>query len=565
MRRFRNQPGQRPGQRPVKGKDGSTLSRLLLAVLASSVVFLASGQPATAATPQPPLELPAEAGLSAVGETSTNPAKSWIVAGIPGHRTGAIAARSNARPVVAGLGIYRVKRSGATRLARRLNQAGRLVYAEPDVPVNRSGYPLDRLWEDQWWLNRIVNPGDVTPPEVTSDSPMIALIEESLDRNHPDLSSANLTGALSVSPEADWHGTAIAGIIGSPGEMLGIRGAWPGARMRLFPSGLTCSTSSKAVTRAVNQGAAVINMSYTFPAKTCFTHFKATQYAVKQNVVPVAAAGNSGSSGNAPYRPATDPHVLSVGAIDDASRVAPFSTRNNKVDIAAPGVDVLAPVVRNDGKGAFYDWDKVSGTSFAAPMVSAAAAWLRQLRPNLGNLQIARILTGSAADLGVPGRDRAYGEGLLSIEKSLLAPVPTADPFEPNDEIRWVNGAMLKRKTPFLWRPGAGRKRVLTATLSRAKDPADVYRVMIPARRRVAVHVTQLEGDVVLSALKPGLKSIYKPGRHMIVRSDRRYPKTEGIVVRNLKRKRQMIWLAVTPSRAQQGNYATYRIRVTRK
>ena len=230
---------------------------------------------------------------------------------------------------------------------------------------------------------------------------------------------------------------------------------------------------------------------------------------------------------------------------------------------------MLAPYEETDSTagttGVKRTWKEVSGTSFSAPMVSAAAAWLKQVRPNLGNLQISRLLTNGATDLGAPGRDPEYGEGLLSIEKSLAEPTPLPDPYEPNDDIRWANGTMIGIKSPFLWRTGFGKRRTVTATLSRAKDPADVYRVLIPARRRIVVNVTQLEGDVVLTALKPKARKISKPGKNLIVRSNRPYPKTEGIVVRNLKKRPQSVWLALTPSRRQTGNDAAYTIKVARR
>jgi len=541
---------------------------VLLAVFAVTLLSLAAVQVAVASPQQPPMVLPSDAGISSARSGSGS--SSWIVGGVPGRKTAGIAASAGATPINPGLGSYRVPRNLADTLAKRLKKAGRLVYAEPDVPITRSGYPLDLFSDQEWWLNRIVSPNDVTPPVVTASSPMIALIEESLDPKHPDLTSANLSGAKSLSPEQDSHGTSVAGIAGSPGEMLGIRGVWPGARMRLFPSGLKCSTASKAVVKAVNKGAAIVNMSYTFPAGSCFTQFMATQYAIRKGALPVAAAGNSGSSGNAPLRPATDPHVLSVGAVDDKSVVAPFSTRNDGVDITAPGVGVLAPVVKtvtdSDGKSKVVrDWDTVDGTSFSTPMVSAAAAWLMQVRPQLGNLQVSRLLTNSAEDLGDPGRDSSYGAGLLSIERSLAGPAPLSDPYEPNDDIRWLDGSLLGTKTPYLWRAGAGKRRILAATLSGSKDPADVYKVMIPARRRIVVNVSQIQGDIVLAALKPGAKSIYKPGKNLIVRSNRPAPKTEGIVVINRKKKAQSIWLAITPSPATADDWATYRIKVVRK
>ena len=524
---------------------------------------------ASLSSPEPPMVLPSDAGASTAVPGSN--ANRWIIGAVPGRKSAKIAGALGAESLGGQTGSYQVPRGAARLLAQRLERAGRLVYAEPDVSVTRSGYPLDRLSGQQWWLNRIVSPNDVTPPAVTPKSPVIALLEESVDPLHPDLANANLTGAKSLGPTADWHGTAVAGIAGSPGENLGIRGVWPGARMRLFASGLKCSTVSKTVTRAVNRGVAVLNMSYTFPAGSCFTHFVATQNAIRKGVVAVAAAGNSGDRGNAPMRPAVDPHVISVGAIQNVddplnpSVVAPFSTRNSGVDIVAPGADVLAPFVKETSAGVERTWELLNGTSFATPMVSATAAWLRQVRPELGNLQIGSLLTSSATDLGEPGRDPEYGEGLLSIEASLTASNPSIDPYEPNDDIRWVDGSLLKSKSPFLWRAGSGKWRKITATLSRAKDPADVYRVLIPARRRIVVNVAQLEGNIVLSALKPKAKRIARPRRNLIVRSNRPYPKTEGIVVRNLKKRRQAIWLAITPSPNQSGNDARYRIKIVRR
>lgn len=568
MQRSDNQTGD-PRSRARRGAIGELpVLLLLLAVVSVAFIGFAGVSMATAAAPQPPMILPSDAGISAAGGAG-NDSATWIVGGVPGTATARIAATSGAHAIDDQLGTYRIPRGKATRLAQRLERAGRLIYAEPDVKVQRTEYPADALIGDQWWLDRIVTTAEVTPPPVTAGSPLIALIEESLDPLHPDLAKADLTGAKSIGPDADSHGTAVAAIAGSPAEMLGIRGVWPGARMRLFPSGLTCSTASKAVVRAARYEAAVINMSYTFPAEACFTHFMATQYAVRMGSLPVAAAGNSGQSGNAPLRPAVDPHVISVGAVDSKTSVAaPFSTRNFGVDISAPGASVLAPVVKSatDGtKGVVRDWELLNGTSFAAPMVSAAAAWIAQLRPTLGNLQIGRLLTDSALDLGAPGRDPEYGEGLLSIDRSLVAATPMADPYEPNDDIQWLDGSLIKKKSPYLWRAGKGKRRILKATLSRDKDPADVYRVMIPARKSITVNVAQLEGDVVLAALKPSSTTIVKPGRNLIVRSNRPYPKTEGILVKNLKKKAQTVFVAITPSPSQVSENSKYKITVARR
>jgi len=209
-------------------------------------------------------------------------------------------------------------------------------------------------------------------------------------------------------------------------------------------------------------------------------------------------------------------------------------------------------------------WAKVSGTSFAAPMVSAAAAWIRQGRPGLSGYQAGKVLTGSATDLGRPGRDVHYGSGLLNIDAALIAPRPVNDAMEPNEDIPIIRGSAGISRARYLWKPAGRRVVKLRATLSRAKDPADVYRVRIPARGKIMVTAAQLEGDVRVTALKPSTRTLDKLKRKVIVRSDRPFPKTEGIKVRNLRRKAADIWLAVTPGRIDRAGHSTYRLTVRR-
>ena len=307
----------------------------------------------------------------------------------------------------------------------------------------------------------------------------------------------------------------------------GIRGVWPGMNMTHFPSGNKCSTASKAVLKAARAKVAAINMSYGFASDTCFSHYVATEAAVRKGVLPVAAAGNTASAsgqGNTPMRPATDPHVISVSAVDQNDVVADFATRNPQVDITAPGVGILSPSVSSpvggSGQPLNLNWALNTGTSFSTPMVAAAATLLSQERPGLSDRQIGRLLTASAADLGKRGRDPLYGEGLLDVDAALARATPPADPKEPNDDIGWVNGSLLKGKAGFLWKPGRKRKGSVVATLGRSKDPADVYRVRIARRGKVLITAAQYQGDVKLRVFQPKADTIKKSRRQIIVRSD---------------------------------------------
>lgn len=546
------------------------------ATIAFATPFGPSGAGLAPGVPSAPLTLPGGAATSGTTPGTTpsatcNRCETWIVGARPGAKAAAIARRHGARPVAPETGIYRIPRAGAERFAGGLSASGQLLFAEPDVPIRPASYPPDLLSNLQTWLSRIVNPSDATPPRVGTESRLIGLIEQGIDGAHPDLEKAALAGAAATGdPETDSHGTAIAGIIGSPGEGVGIRGVWPGARMQHFPAGATCSTAAAAVIHATDAGAAVINMSYTFPqVESCYTHYLAIQYAVSRDTLSVAAAGNDARKGNPKLAPGIYPHVVSVAAVDENNHVASFSTRNRFVDLSAPGTDVFAPwvTVGKDADGtevAAYTWRSINGTSFAAPMVSAAAAWLREVRPGWSAAQVTRALAGSATDLGKPGRDRTYGDGLLNIDAALLAPRPVDDAMEPNDDIPVLKGEGLVPKARYLWKP-RGRKTVrLRATVSRDKDPADVYRIRIPARRQVLITAAQLQGSVKLTALKPSVKTLGQLKGKVIVRSDKPYPRTEGIKVRNLRRKARDIWLVVTPSRRDRAPHQIYRLKIRR-
>jgi len=548
-----------------------------VAMLAIVLIGLVSAAIATGSVPTgtppsqpgPPMVLPEDSAVSSSGGKASESGR-WIIGARPDAETRRITRRVGATVVDYATGIYATSREDANRLATLLRKAGRLVFAEPDVPVATSSYPSDYNQEIQWWLGRIVDTVGITPPPVTPNSPRLALIEESLDPTHPDLASASLTGALSLGPPQDNHGTAVAAIAGSPGgdvtgtDGTGIVGVWPGMNMTLYPSGRNCVSATRAVLAAARAGVAAINMSYGFASTDCFSHFVATETAVRKGVLPVAAAGNTfDKQGNLAMRPATDPHVISVSATDSQNLVAPFATRNQQVDITAPGAQVYSPFISGDSNGSNKQpWARNSGTSFSAPMVSAAATWLTQARPGLDARQIGRLLTSSATDLGEPGRDQLYGEGLLNIDSALAAKAPPADPREPNNDIGWINGSLIPGKAGFIWRPGRKGAGKVTATLSRSKDPSDVYRVLIAPRSRVLITAAQYQGDISLKVFRPAARTIFKGGGKVIVRSDKPRPATEGVLVRNSKRRPQEVYVAVTASPRWTEEYLRYRLAV---
>jgi subtilisin family serine protease len=120
----------------------------------------------------------------------------------------------------------------------------------------------------------------------------------------------------------------------------------------------------------------------------------------------VAAAGNDGD-GTTEY-PAGLDQVVSVAATDEGDAVAPFSNENADVEIAAPGVDILSTKL---GGG----YVRMSGTSMATPHVAGAAALLWGTAPSATAGAIRRRLDAAVDDRGAPGRDPAYGFGVVNL------------------------------------------------------------------------------------------------------------------------------------------------------
>jgi hypothetical protein len=123
----------------------------------------------------------------------------------------------------------------------------------------------------------------------------------------------------------------------------------------------------------------------------------AVQRAQQSGVKLVAAVGNDGMT-ETPRFPAAYSGVIGVTAIDQSGHVFSRANRGSFVALAAPGVDLLIPE-QPDGGGQL-----VTGTSFAAPYVTAALA-------SYGN-DVASMLD-SAVDLGAPGPDPVFGRGLV--------------------------------------------------------------------------------------------------------------------------------------------------------
>jgi len=150
-------------------------------------------------------------------------------------------------------------------------------------------------------------------------------------------------------------------------------------------------------------GASVVSMSFGRVGDPSIIERQAYQGFYDDGMLFVAAAGNHGESdGFLPSYPASYPSVMAVAAIDQFKNVAPFSAYHDQVEISGPGVGVLSTVPGDS-------WEYLDGTSMACPHVSGVAALVWSRFPELTNVELRNVLTASAEDLGVPGRDTDFG------------------------------------------------------------------------------------------------------------------------------------------------------------
>ncbi len=253
----------------------------------------------------------------------------------------------------------------------------------------------------------------------------IGIIDTGVNPDHDIIAPAGVE-VLRLTPpgaeaSAEVHGTAVASLlVGAPGSR--VPGLVPEAKLIAVDAFIRQGSDERADVAALlrgidllaQRGVRVMNLSLSGPPNAVLAEALDTLQG-PEGVVIVAAAGNAGP-GAPPAFPAAYPGVLAVTAVDARGRIYRAAQRGSHLDLAAPGVDLLAATSIRGARGQ-------SGTSYAAPFVTAAAAILLSRDPTLTPAAIADRLRGTARDLGAVGPDEVYGAGLLNTATLCAPPV----------------------------------------------------------------------------------------------------------------------------------------------
>ncbi|MEA2889433.1 MAG: hypothetical protein QOI05_226 [Bradyrhizobium sp.] len=258
---------------------------------------------------------------------------------------------------------------------------------------------------------------------------IVAVIDSGIDVAHPELADAiaesfDALGAKEGSKQGPHvHGTGIAGAIVSHARLMG---SAPKARIlaiRAFGAAANGAESTsfvilKSLDFAASHGAQIVNMSFAGPKDPLVE--RGIVAAATKGMVLVAASGNAGPK-SPPLYPAANPSVIAVSATDAHDRLFPASNRGGHIALAAPGVDIFLPAP--GGK-----YQMTSGTSFSAAYISGLAALMMERNPQLAPAEVRAILTKTARDLGLPGRDDLFGAGEADAYRAVTAVVDAAVP-----------------------------------------------------------------------------------------------------------------------------------------
>jgi len=390
------------------------------------------------------------------------------IATISGHLPGELQKRSQS------FGDPATRSKWETLLAiKMMGNDATVQYAEPNFLRKINLTPDDEFFDRQWHYS-LINAPDAWDVTLGNPSVVVAVIDEGVLVNHPDLTGNMSNGydfisLTSISNDGDgidpdpddpgsscgagdspFHGTHVQGTIGAAtNNQIGVAGIAPGATMMplraLGCDGGTTYDIAQAVLYAaglpndsgiiVEDPADIINLSL---GGGGYSQFSQDAYLAARGagVIVVAAAGNSAT--NVPLYPAAYDGVISVSAVGSDSIRADYSNFGPSIDVTAPGgafADVINDgfpdlVYSTDGQDAAgmpieFTYEYKAGTSMAAPHVAGVLALMKSVNSSLTPADIdAMLIRGEiVVDIGEDGWDQFYGWGLIDARMAVDAAI----------------------------------------------------------------------------------------------------------------------------------------------
>lgn len=301
------------------------------------------------------------------------------------------------------------------------------------LPAQASGNPV---FDQEWALSTFNVQAIRNNFHAYGSGVVIAVVDSGVDPTQPDLQGQLVAGANLTDPNnptsdtndtsSEYHGTHVAAIIaahghGDPANLQGLVGL--ASRAQVMPlkvggNNQSATAEAAAIRYAADHGARVINISEGGSGACSADEAAALDYALSKNVVVVGAAGNDGNTTNVSNCPANHAGVIDVAAIAQNGTTDPYSHFGSDVTVAAPGVNIESAAPNGQ-------YTQVSGSSDAAPWVSAEAALIIGLHPDWTAGQVVRAIIDNTVTGTGQRVDDHVGYGVIDPLKALGASAPT--------------------------------------------------------------------------------------------------------------------------------------------
>ncbi|MEA2126809.1 MAG: hypothetical protein QOI80_3591 [Solirubrobacteraceae bacterium] len=332
---------------------------------------------------------------------------------------------------LAGLAIAEIDPRADRRAIAHAQSANAIDFIEP-VPARWLAAKPDPMLNTQWGL-RVIRWFEAARPDAKSVT--VGVLDTGVDQNHPDLKGVVSTYDHRTGEATDLagHGTHVTGIIAAKtNNGVGIAGT-ANCRVHMWKvfsdepiDGefyVDPDLMSDALRAAADAGLVALNMSLG-GSQASQTEELLLAHVLERGALPVAAMGNEFEDGNPTSYPAAYASCLAVGSIAEDREHSAFSNTGKHIGLCAPGSNILSTVPRTRAlpfreERMYATW---SGTSMAAPHVTAAAAMVAVAKPELSAADIGRHLRKTAATLPAmkgKARTNVYGDGLLDVKKAL--------------------------------------------------------------------------------------------------------------------------------------------------
>lgn len=291
--------------------------------------------------------------------------------------------------------------------------------------------------------------------EYRGDSVKVGIIDSGINYDHEDFMVSGSTKVKGDSkyytyPSSSWvyykasqhgysyiddtlgHGTNVAATVAAAVNSIGGIGLAPNVELYVYKvtnanNGYEFGAIQLALSDAVTLGLDVINMSFqsyehavTYNNSTmgvssgCSTILTdSLNSAYNAGITLVGAAGNYNTS--EPSYPGSNSHVINVGSLNETGTgKAPFSNYGSTIDLVAPGYVHVADEASNSA------YTNTQGTSFSAPLVTAAIALYKQQNPSATPSQIENALYASCDSISTDSQYSNWaGNGCLNVAKFL--------------------------------------------------------------------------------------------------------------------------------------------------